>query len=69
MSQSELLSKFGAISFQEYFSEGISHPAFYGDLVYTLRGEGGQMRGSVPEMRIWFISNLIRFKKKMVYTS
>ena len=36
-SYSELLSKFGDISFQEYFSKGISHPVFYGDLVYKLR--------------------------------
>ena len=34
---SDLLSKFGKISFQEYVSEGISHPVFYGDLVYKLR--------------------------------
>ena len=34
---SELLSKFGDISFQEYVSKGISHPVFYGDLVYKLR--------------------------------
>ena len=34
---SELLSKFGDISFQEYVSKGISHPDFYGDLVYKLR--------------------------------
>ena len=34
---SELLSKFGEISFQEYISEVISHPFFYGDLVYKLR--------------------------------
>ena len=33
----ELLSKFGAISFQEYVSKGITHPVFYGDLVYKLR--------------------------------
>ena len=31
------LSKFGEISFQEYVSEGISHPVFYGDLVYKIR--------------------------------
>ena len=37
MSYSDLLSKFGEISFQEYVSEGISHPVFYGDLVYKLR--------------------------------
>ena len=34
---SELLSKFGEMSFQEYVSEGISHPVFYGVLVYKLR--------------------------------
>ena len=31
------MSKFGDISFQEYVTEGISHPFFYGDLVYKLR--------------------------------
>ena len=36
-SYSELLFKFGAISFQEYVSKGITHPVFYGDLVYKLR--------------------------------
>ena len=36
-SYSELLSKFCDISFQEYVSKGISHPVFYGDLVYNLR--------------------------------
>ena len=36
-SYSEFLSKFGAISFQEYVSKGITHPVFYGDLVYKLR--------------------------------
>ena len=36
-SYSQLLSKFGDISFQEYVSKGISHPVFYGDLVYKLR--------------------------------
>ena len=36
-SYSELLSKFGDISFQEYLSKGISHPVFYGDLDYKLR--------------------------------
>ena len=36
-SYSELLSKFGDISFQEYLSKGISHPVFYGDQVYKLR--------------------------------
>ena len=36
-SYSELLSKFSAISFQEYVSKGITHPVFYCDLVYKLR--------------------------------
>ena len=36
-SYSELLSKFGDISFQEYLSKGISHPVFHGDLDYKLR--------------------------------
>ena len=36
-SYSELLSKFGDISFQEYVCKGISHPVFYVDLVYKLR--------------------------------
>ena len=36
-SYSEPLSKFCDISFQEYLSKGISHPVFYGDLVYKLR--------------------------------
>ena len=37
MSYSELLSIFGAISFIEYVSQGITHLVFYGDLVYKLR--------------------------------
>ena len=36
-SYSELQSKCGDISFQEYVSKGISHPVFYGDLVYKPR--------------------------------
>ena len=36
-SYSELLSKFGAISFQEYVSKGITHPVFYGHLTNKLR--------------------------------
>ena len=36
-SYSELLSKFGDITFQEYVLKGISHLVFYGDLVYKLR--------------------------------
>ena len=34
---SELLTKFGEISFQEYVPEGISHLVFYGDLVYKTK--------------------------------
>ena len=36
-SYSELLSKLSDISFQDYVSKGISHPVFYGDLIYKLR--------------------------------
>ena len=36
-SYSELLSKLGDISFKEYVFKGISHPVFYGDVVYKLR--------------------------------
>ena len=39
----ELLSEFGAISFQEYVSIGITHPVFfYGDLVYKLTRVKGE---------------------------
>ena len=38
----ELLSKFGAISLQEYVSKGIIHLIFYGDLVYKLRRVKGE---------------------------
>ena len=41
-SYSELLSKFGEISFQDYVSQGIAHPVFYGDLVYKLRRVKGE---------------------------
>ena len=41
-SYSELPSKFGAISFQDYVSQGITHPVFYGDLVYKLRRVKGE---------------------------
>ena len=37
MAHSDLLSKFGEISFQEYVTEGISQSVFYGDLVCKLR--------------------------------
>ena len=32
-SNSDLLSKFGEMSLQEFVSKAISHPVFYGDLV------------------------------------
>ena len=35
-SYSDLFSKFGEMSFQEYVSEGISYPVFNDDLVYKL---------------------------------
>ena len=38
----QLLSKFGAISFQYYLSQGITHPDFYGDFVYKLRRVKGE---------------------------
>ena len=41
-SYSELLSKFGTISFQDYVSQGITHPVVYGDLVYKLRRVKGE---------------------------
>ena len=41
----ELLSKFGAISFQEiYVTKGITHPVFNGDLVYKLRRVGSNAK-------------------------
>ena len=36
-SYSEILCKFGAISFQEFASKGITHLVFYGDLIYKPR--------------------------------
>ena len=36
-SYSDLLSKFGEISFQKYVTKGISRSVFYGDLVDKLR--------------------------------
>ena len=56
-SYSELLSKFGAISFQEYVSKGINHPVVYGDLVYKLRRVKGETNfissGSKIVKRLW----------------
>ena len=37
-----LNSKFGEISFQDYESQGNTHPVFYGDLVYKLRRVKGE---------------------------
>ena len=57
MSYSELLSKFGAISIQEYVSKGITHPVFYVDLVYKLRRVQGETNfissGSKKVKRLW----------------
>ena len=39
---SELLSKFGEISFQEYILKRFFHPVFYGDLLYKL----GRVKGT-----------------------
>ena len=41
-SYSESLSKFSAISFQDNVSQGITHPVFYGDLVYKRRRVKGE---------------------------
>ena len=42
MSYSELLSKFGAKSFQEYVYEGITRPVIHCDLVFKLRRVKGE---------------------------
>ena len=53
----KLLSKFGAISFQDYVSQGITHPVFYSDLVYNLRKVKGEAHfissGSEIVKRLW----------------
>ena len=49
-SYSDLLSKFGEISFQEYVTEGIPHPVIYGDLVYKLRGSDVKLILSRPAL-------------------
>ena len=41
-SYSELLSKFGAIKFQENVTLGITQSVFYGDLVYKIRRVNGE---------------------------
>ena len=51
-SYSELLSKFGAIRFQEYVTKGISDPVFYGDLVYKLRRVRGSTNFIVSRTKI-----------------
>ena len=38
----ELLSNFGAISFQDYVSQWLTHPVFYADPVYKLRSVKGE---------------------------
>ena len=57
-SNSELLSKFGAISFQEYVSKGITHPVFYGDLVYKLRRVKSETNFISPALKI--VKRLLR---------
>ena len=52
----ELLSKFCAVTFQEYVSSEISHPIFYGDLVYKLR----RVKGSEN-----FISSGMKIVKRL----
>ena len=47
-----LLSKFGAISFQEYVSKGTTHQVFYGDLVYKLRRVKGEANFISPGSNI-----------------
>ena len=51
-SYSELLLKFGEISFPEYVSEGISHPVFYGDLMYKLRRVKGATNFVLSRLKI-----------------
>ena len=55
-SYSELSSKFGAISFQDYVSQGITHPVFYGDLAYKLRRVKGKAN---------FISSVSKIVKRL----
>ena len=51
-SNSEHLSKLGAISFQEYVSKYITHPVFYGDLVFKLReGQNSHSQKCDPTRR------------------
>ena len=52
------MSKFGAVTFQEYdcVYSGISHPIFYGDLVYKLR----RVKGSEN-----FISSGMKIVKRL----
>ena len=60
-SYSELRSKFGAISFQEYVSKGITHPVSYGDLVYQLRWVKGEANF------ISLVSNILKRLRRRQY--
>ena len=59
-SYSDLLSK-DAISFQEYVSKGITHPVFYGDLVYKL------MRVKEKPNFILSVSKIVRRLRRRQY--
>ena len=59
----ELLSKFGEISFQVYVSQGITHPVFYGNLVYNLRRVKGEAN------LIWSGSKLVKRLGRRQYDS
>ena len=60
-SYSELLSKFGAISFQDNVSQGITHPVFYGDLVNKLRRVKGEVNF------IWSGSKIVKRIRRRQY--
>ena len=51
-SYSELLLKYGAISFQDYVSQGITHLVLYGNLVYKLRRVKGEANFISPGSKI-----------------
>ena len=57
-SYSKLLSKFGDISFQEYASEGISHPVFFVDIVFKLR--------TVQSTETFDVESMIRGDKVLI---
>ena len=58
---SELLSKFGAMLFQDYVSQGITHPVFYDDLVYKLRRVKGEYN------LIWAVSKIVKRLRRHQY--